>query len=363
MTYSVCLIPGDGVGQEVIPAAAEVLGATGLPIEFVWADAGWACFERTGDALPPATVEAIQACGVALFGATQSPMSKVAGYRSPILALRKTFDLYANIRPTRSLPAPDTRQGLDFVIVRENTEDLYAGLEHVVVPGVVESLKIITEKASTRIGHYAFELARREHRHRVTSVHKANIMKLSDGLFLECTRKVAKEYPDIAYDEVIVDAMSMHLVMRPETFDVLVMENLYGDIISDLASGLVGGLGLTPSGNIGEKAAVFEAVHGSAPDIAGKGIANPTAVMLSGVMMLRHLGKLDIAARLEKAIFDVIAEHQHVTRDLGGTASIDEYTDAVIAKLDESVPHHEIVPPRPKAAARHKAKLATKPEA
>ncbi len=362
MATPVTLIPGDGIGPEVTQAARRVIDAAGADIEWHVHEAGGDVVDRYGAVLPPSTIYSVERNHLALKGPIATPIGK--GFRSANVQLRQELDLYANVRPVHSIPGVVTRfDNIDLIVVRENTEGLYSGVEHVVVPGVVESLKIITEKASTRIARYAFELARREHRHRVTAVHKANIMKLSDGLFLECSRRVAKEYPDITYDEVIVDAMSMHLVMRPETFDVLVMENLYGDIISDLASGLVGGLGLTPSGNIGEKAAVFEAVHGSAPDIAGKGIANPTAVMLSGVMMLRHLGKLEIAARLEKAIFDIIFEHKHVTRDLGGTASTDEYTDAVIARLEESVLAHEIVPPQPKAAAKHKATAVAKPGA
>ncbi|GMU80045.1 MAG: hypothetical protein AMXMBFR46_28330 [Acidimicrobiia bacterium] len=235
----------------------------------------------------------------------------------------------------RTMPGVETRfKDVNLVVVRENTEGLYSGIEHIVVPGVVESLKIITEKGSTRIARYAFELARREGRKKVTAVHKANIMKLSDGLFLECARRVARDYPEVEYEEVIVDALSMRLVMDPTQFDVLVMENLYGDIISDLAAGLIGGLGLTPSGNIGERAAVFEAVHGSARDIAGKGIANPTAVTLAGVMMLRHLGELDAADRIERAIGRVLEEGEHCTRDLGGTASTREFADAVIASLN-----------------------------
>ena len=332
MPTPVTLIPGDGIGPEVTAAARRVIDAAGADIEWHVHEAGGDVIEKYGAVLPPSTIYSIERNRIALKGPIATPIGK--GFKSANVQLRQALDLYANVRPVHSLPGVNTRfENVDLVVVRENTEGLYSGVEHVVVPGVVESLKIITEKASLRIARYAFELARRQGRKRVTAVHKANIMKLSDGLFLDCSRRVARDYPDIVYDEVIVDAMTMHLVQRPETFDVLVMENLYGDIISDLASGLVGGLGLTGSGNIGEHAAVFEAVHGTAPDIAGKGVANPTAIIFSGVMMLRHMARYDVADRIERAVLDVFAEHQHITRDLRGTASTQEYVDAIIEKL------------------------------
>ncbi|MCW5852763.1 MAG: isocitrate dehydrogenase (NAD(+)) [Anaerolineae bacterium] len=335
MPTPVTLIPGDGIGPEVTEAARRVLDAAGADLEWHVHEAGGDVIEKYGLVIPPSTLYSIEKNKIALKGPIGTPIGK--GFKSANVQLRQALDLYANVRPVHSLPGVHTRfENVNLIVIRENTEGLYSGIEHVVVPGVVESLKIITEKASTRIARYAFEMARREGRKRVTAVHKANIMKLSDGLFLECCRKVSQGYPEIKYDEVIVDAMSMHLVQRPEQFDVLVMENLYGDILSDLASGLVGGLGLTGSGNIGEHAAVFEAVHGSAPDIAGKGVANPTAVMLSGVMMLRHLGKLDVADRIEQAVYAVLGAGEYRTRDLGGTASTVAYADAIIAQLEQT---------------------------
>jgi isocitrate dehydrogenase (NAD+) len=267
-----------------------------------------------------------------LKGPITTPIGK--GFTSVNVGLRKTLDLYANLRPIRALPnVPSRYPELNLVIVRENTESLYAGLEHVVVPGVVESLKIITEKASTRIARFAFEYSRREHRKKVTCGHKANIMKLSDGLFLDCFRKVATEYPEIEADDKIIDNACMQLVMRPEQFDVMLLENLYGDIVSDLCAGLIGGLGLVPGANIGEKGAVFEAVHGSAPDIAGQGIANPTALLQSGILMLRHLGEREAADKVESAMMSVFEEGKVRTRDIGGTAKTSEFADAIIAKM------------------------------
>jgi isocitrate dehydrogenase (NAD+) len=332
MPIPVTLIPGDGIGPEVTEAARRVLDQSGAELEWHIHEAGGDVLEKYNTVLPPSTIDSILRHKVALKGPIATPIGK--GFKSANVQLRQALDLYANVRPVRSLRGVHTRyENVDLVVIRENTEGLYSGIEHVVVPGVVESLKIITEKASTRIARYAFEMAKRQRRKRVTAVHKANIMKLSDGLFLDCCRKVSEEYPGITYDEVIVDALSMHLVTRPEQFDILVMENLYGDIISDLAAGLVGGLGLTPSGNIGEQAAVFEAVHGSAPDIAGKGLANPTAVIMSGVMMLRHLALLDEADRVENAVFQVLESGDRCTRDLGGTANTDEYTQAIIERM------------------------------
>jgi isocitrate dehydrogenase (NAD+) len=261
-----------------------------------------------------------------------TPIGK--GFTSVNVGLRKALDLYANVRPIKALPnVPCRYPELDLVIIRENTEDLYAGLEHVVVPGVVESIKIITEKASTRIAQYAFDFATKNKRRKVTAMHKANIMKLSDGLFLECFYNVAKNFADIPADDKIIDNACMQLVMKPEQFDVMVLENLYGDIVSDLCAGLIGGLGLAPGANIGEQGAVFEAVHGSAPDIAGQGIANPTAILMSGVLMLRHLGEMDAADRVDRALMDVFADGKVRTRDLGGTAKTDEFATAIIEKL------------------------------
>jgi isocitrate dehydrogenase (NAD+) len=270
--------------------------------------------------------------GVALKGPTGTLVG--TGLASANVALRKALDLYASVRPVRSVPGLKTRfENVDLAVMRENTEDLYAGLEHIVVPGVVESLKIITEKASTRIARYAFEYAKENGRKKVTAVHKANIMKLSDGLFLDCCRKVAREYAGISYEEVIVDNMCLQLVRNPERFDVLLMENLYGDILSDLCAGLVGGLGVVGGANFGERVAVFEAVHGTAPDIAGKGLANPTALMMSAVMMLRFLKLPEAAERFESALLRVFAEGKVRTQDLGGSASCRDFTDAVIAAL------------------------------
>jgi isocitrate dehydrogenase (NAD+) len=277
-------------------------------------------------------IASIRRNGVALKGPVATPIG--SGFESVNVRLRKSLDLYANLRPVRNLPGVHSRFGdVELVIVRENTEGLYSGLEHEVIPGVVESLKIITEKASTRIAQFAFDYAMKHGRKKVTAVHKANIMKKSDGLFLDCFRRIAATYPDIQHDEKIVDNLCMQLVMNPQQFDILLMENLYGDIVSDLAAGLVGGLGLVPSGNIGETAAMFEAVHGTAPDIAGKNVANPTALLLSAVMMLRHIRERAAADRIETALHRVLKERRTVTRDIGGTASTSEFADAVIAAL------------------------------
>jgi isocitrate dehydrogenase (NAD+) len=279
-------------------------------------------------------LESIKRNKVALKGPLTTPVG--TGFSSVNVRLRKTLDLYANLRPVRTIPGIITPFGdLDLVVVRENTEDLYSGLEHVVVPGVVESIKVITEKASTRIARFAFEYSRREGRKKVTAIHKANIMKLSDGLFLDCFRKVATEYPEIEADDKIVDNACMQLVMRPQQFDVLLLENLYGDIVSDLAAGLVGGLGIVPGANIGELGSVFEAVHGSAPDIAGMNLANPTALLQSAILMLRHLGERDAASLIERAMMYTLAEKKVRTRDLGGTAHTTEYTEVLVATMKE----------------------------
>ena len=332
MSYRVTRIHGDGIGPEVVEAAARVVEATGVSIEWEDAEGGADTFARTGKALPDATIESIQRNGVGLKGPTATPSS--GGFRSVNVELRQKLDLYANFRPAKSIPGTNQRfDDVDLLVVRENTEGLYSGLEHTVVPGVVESLRIITEKASRRVVRFAFDSARKLGRKKVTAVHKANILKLSDGLFLEVAREVADEYSDIAYDECIVDACAMKLVIDPSQFDVLVMENLFGDIVSDLCSGLVGGLGLTASGNIGTERAVFEAVHGSAPDIAGKGIANPTALIRSAALMLEYLGEVDAGRRIETAIRKVVIAGETLTGDLGGSANTQQFTDAVIQAL------------------------------
>jgi isocitrate dehydrogenase (NAD+) len=332
MTHKITLIPGDGIGPEVTEAVLRVLAATGVSIEWERFQAGVVSFERTGQALPLELIDSIRRNKVALKGPVTTPIG--TGFASVNVGLRKALDLYANLRPVQNLPGVVSRfDGVDLIIVRENTEDLYAGLEHEVVPGVVESLKIITAKASTRISEFAFAYARRHGRKTVTAIHKANIMKLSDGLFLDCAREVSRAYPDIKYDERIVDATCMQLVLRPELFDVLLLENLYGDIVSDLCAGLVGGLGVVGAANLGLEIAVFEAVHGSAPDIAGKMLANPTALLLSAVLMLRHLDEDAAADRVTQALRAVLADGRVRTRDLGGTASTLEYADAIVERL------------------------------
>jgi isocitrate dehydrogenase (NAD+) len=336
MAHTITLIPGDGIGPEVTEAVLRIIAAAGVAINWERHDAGVIAFERTGRALPLELLESIRRNKVALKGPVTTPIAE--GFTSVNVGLRKALDLYANLRPVWNLPGIASRfQHVDLVIVRENTEDLYAGLEHEVVPGVVESLKIITARASTRIGQFAFAHARRHKRKKVTAVHKANIMKLGDGLFLDSVRSVAREFPDIAYDEKIVDAACMHLVLTPEQFDVLVMPNLYGDIVSDLCAGLVGGLGVVGAANLGTEIGVFEAVHGSAPDIAGKLIANPTALLLSAVLMLRHIDESAAAARIMAALDRVLESGQVRTRDLGGTATTFEFADAVRDALDTRV--------------------------
>jgi isocitrate dehydrogenase (NAD+) len=332
MAHKITLIPGDGIGPEVTGAVVRIIEASGVEIEWESFVAGAEALSRYGDPLPEPVLDSIRRNGLALKGPLTTPVAK--GFASINVRLRKTLDLYANLRPVKTLPGVKTPFGeLDLVVVRENTEDLYSGLEHVVVPGVVESLKIITEKASTRIARFAFDYARREGRKKVTAIHKANIMKLSDGLFLECFRKVAADYPEIVADDKIVDNACMQLVMKPQQFDVLLLENLYGDIISDLAAGLVGGLGVVPGANIGELGAVFEAVHGSAPDIAGKGIANPTALLQSAILMLRFIGERRAADLVYGALERTLAAGEVRTRDLGGAASTTEYTEAIVASM------------------------------
>ena len=330
--HTITLIPGDGIGPEIVAATVRIIEATGVEIDWETQIIGAQALEKFGTTLPPAATDSIRKNKVALKGPLTTPIGK--GFTSVNVGLRKSLDLYANVRPIRSLPnIPCKYPNLDLVIVRENTEDLYAGLEHTVVPGVVESIKIITAKASIRIARYAFEFARSEGRKKVTAVHKANIMKLSDGLFLECFHNVAKDFPEIEADDKIIDNCCMQLVMNPQQFDVMVMENLYGDIVSDLCAGLIGGLGLAPGANIGEIGAVFEAVHGSAPDIAGQGVANPTAILISAILMLKHIGERDAAERTEKAMLEVFAEGTTITRDLGGTAKTADFANAIIDKL------------------------------
>jgi isocitrate dehydrogenase (NAD+) len=334
MTHQVTLIPGDGIGPEVAEATVRAVDATGVNIEWERVEAGVRALAEQGQLIPDDVFASLEATRVGLKGPTATPIG--GGHQSINVALRKKLGLYTNFRPVRMLPGLKTRfhdVPIDLAIFRENTEDLYSGLEHEVVPGVVESLKIITRHASMRIARAAFEYARREGRRKVTAIHKANIMKLSDGLFLKCCREVAAEFTDIAYNELIVDNACMQLVMRPETFDVLVLPNLYGDIISDLTAGLVGGLGIVPGANIGDHHAIFEAVHGTAPDIAGKGLANPTALMQSAVLMLGHLGERDASARLQNAIHRVYAEARNLTGDVGGKSSTAEFTGAVIGHL------------------------------
>jgi isocitrate dehydrogenase (NAD+) len=332
MTHTITLIPGDGIGPEVASNVVRIIEASGAEITWETHYAGAQALEKFGSTLPQELLESIKRNKVALKGPVTTPIGK--GFTSVNVGLRKTLDLYANLRPVRALPnVPCRYPELDLIVVRENTESLYSGIEHVVVPGVVESLKIITEKASTRIAKFAFEYARKEGRKKITAVHKANIMKLSDGLFLDCFRKVAVGYPEIEADDKIIDNACMQLVMRPEQFDIMLLENLYGDIVSDLCAGLVGGLGLVPGANIGELGAVFEAVHGSAPDIAGQGVANPTALLQSAILMLRYIGEREAATRIENAMLATFEEGKVRTRDIGGTAKTAEFADAIISKM------------------------------
>jgi isocitrate dehydrogenase (NAD+) len=333
MTRTITLIPGDGIGPEVTEAVVRIFKAAALDIEWERHDAGVTAFKRFNVSLPAELLESIARNKVALKGPVTTPIAE--GFTSVNVGLRKALDLYANLRPVQNLEGVASRfKGVDLVIVRENTEDLYSGLEHEVVPGVVESLKIITERASTRIARFAFDHAKLAGRRRITAIHKANIMKLGDGLFLQSVRAVAREYPDITYDERIVDAACMSLVMAPEKFDVLLLPNLYGDIVSDLAAGLVGGLGVVPGANIGRETAVFEAVHGSAPDIANKNMANPTALLLSGLMMLDYIGERPASQRIRAALGKVLTDGRVRTRDLGGQASTTEFTDAICREID-----------------------------
>jgi len=330
--YRVTLIPGDGIGPEVTSAAIEVIAAAGVNITWDRQLAGVAAVDAVGQPIPEELIRSIRKSRVALKGPLTTGVGR--GFRSVNVALRKVLDLFANLRPIRNLPGLKTAfEGVDLVVVRESTEDVYAGIEHQIAPGVVESIKVITAKASHRIAKFAFEYAQRENRRKIAAIHKANIMKLSDGLFLTCARAVARRYPQIRYEEMIVDNACMQLVLRPGQFDVLLLENLYGDIVSDLCAGLVGGLGVVPGANLGRRVAIFEAVHGTAPDIAGKNLANPVAAILSAALMLRHLGESDAAARIRRAVERVIGAGQCRTRDLGGSASTTEFTQAIIKAL------------------------------
>jgi isocitrate dehydrogenase (NAD+) len=338
MKHDVTLLPGEGIGPEVSAAVRRILEVSGVQIEWEVLEARAENTDTTtvkGQVLNKAAIESVRKNGVGLKGPMATAVA--GGAPSVNVALRKSLELYANLRPVKNLPGVKSRfDGVDVVIVRENTEDLYSGLEHEVIPGVVESLKIITEKASTRIAKFAFEYARKHGRKRIHAIHKANIMKMGDGLFLKSVRNVAEQYKDIEYKELIVDNACLQIVMDPGQFDILLLPNLYGDVMSDLAAGLVGGLGVVPSGNIGDNGALFEAVHGTAPDIAGKGIANPTALLMSAILMLDYLGEGQAARRIEQALWKIYQDGKHRTRDLGGSASTQEFTDAVIAALPKA---------------------------
>ncbi|HYN69716.1 MAG TPA: isocitrate/isopropylmalate dehydrogenase family protein [Candidatus Eisenbacteria bacterium] len=338
MTHRVTLIPGDGIGPELAEATRRVLDASGVAFDWEVVEAGEAVIAEYGTPLPEHVLDSIRRNRVALKGPITTPVG--AGFRSVNVTLRQTLGLYANLRPARSIKGLETRyEDVDLVIVRENTEDLYAGIEHMVGPDAAESIKIITRAASERIARFAFEYAVANGRRKVTAVHKANIMKLSDGLFLESCRHIAEGYAgQIEFEDRIVDNMCMQLVQKPDLYDVLVLPNLYGDIVSDLAAGLVGGLGVAPGANIGDAGAVFEPVHGSAPKHAGQNKANPTALILSGVLMLRHLGEQSAAERVETALREVIAEGRATTYDLGGPAGTREFADAIIDRMAQAAP-------------------------
>jgi isocitrate dehydrogenase (NAD+) len=335
MTHHITLIPGDGIGPEVTNATVRILEATGVRFEWETFMAGAEAFEKYKEYIPKDLNDSIERTRVGLKGPVTTPIG--GGFASINVELRKRFELYANFRPIRNLPHIPTRYpDVDLIIIRENTEGLYSGIEHEVVPGVVESLKIITAKASTRIARFAFDYARKNKRKKIHAIHKANIMKLSDGLFLRCSRAVAKEYPEITYGEHIVDNTCMQLVMNPYQYDMLVLENLYGDIISDLCAAFVGGLGLVPGANFGDACAIFEAVHGSAPDIAGKDLANPTALLRSALLMLRHLGEREAALRVRTALERVYRTRDRLTRDVGGKAGTSQFADAVIEEMNSA---------------------------
>ena len=335
-SHKVTLIPGDGIGPEVTNAAVRVLEATGARFEWETFEAGAEAYDKYHEYIPKELIHSIERTRVALKGPVTTPIG--GGFASINVELRKMFELYANFRPIRNLPHIPTRYpDVDLVIVRENTEGLYSGIEHEVVPGVVESLKIITEKASTRIARFAFEYARKNKRKKIHAIHKANIMKMSDGLFIRCSRNISKEYPEITYGEHIVDNTCMQLVMNPYQYDMLLMENLYGDILSDLCAAFVGGLGFVPGANFGDHCAIFEAVHGSAPDIAGKNLANPTAVLRSGLLMLRHIGEDAAALKIRNALEKVYRDRDKLTRDVGGKAGTSQFADSIIAAMESDV--------------------------
>ena len=332
MRHKVTLIAGEGIGPEVAAATQRILEASGVLIDWEVIEGRTDKSNEQGQLVNQAAVDAVRKNGVALKGPMATAIA--GGAPSVNVALRKALDLYANLRPVKNLPGvPSRYENVDLVLVRENTEDLYSGLEHEVVPGVVESLKIITERASTRIARFAFEYARKFGRKKIHAIHKANIMKLSDGLFLKSIRAVAEHHKEIEYKEMIVDNACMQMVLNPQQFDMLLLPNLYGDVMSDFCAGLVGGLGVVPSANIGDECAMFEAVHGTAPDIAGKGLANPTALLMSSILMLDYLGERSAARRIEAALEKVSREGRHLTRDLGGTTGTKEFTDAVIAAI------------------------------
>jgi NAD-dependent isocitrate dehydrogenase len=327
----IAVVPGDGIGPEITESVLKVLGAVGFEADYTYLEAGQPAMDKGLPPMPPETIEKIREIGIALKGPTTTPIGK--GHTSANVALRKALDLFANVRPAHSMPGvhgPFDDKVIDLIIVRENTESLYAGIEYQPHPDVAQAMKVITRPGCRRLCHYAFQMARRQGRKLVTAVHKANIMKLTDGMFVEEFYRASKEYPDLHADDILVDNCCMQLVSRPEKFDVLVTENLYGDIVSDLAAGLVGGLGLAPGANIGVDCAVFEAVHGSAPDIAGKGIANPTALLLSAVLMLRHIGERELADRIYQAVLTVQREGKVTTKDMGGQATTTEYTDEIV---------------------------------
>lgn len=328
----VTFIPGDGIGPEVTDAARKIIDATGANIKWEIVPVGIKAMKRYKTVLPDFVIDSIRRNKVALKGPVGTPVGE--GFRSVSVAIRKTLDLFANLRPIKSIPGIKSKyDGIDIVVVRENTEDLYSGLEHRVAPGVVETLKVITESASKRIASYAFKFAKRHRRKRITVLHKANIMKLSDGLFLDCVRGIAKKYPEIAYEEMIIDNACMQLVLNPNRFDVILTENLYGDIVSEICAGLVGGLGFAPGANIGDGCAVFEAAHGSAPDIAGKNLANPIAITLSGALLLKYLGKNKEANRIDRAIASVLSKGDELTKDMGGKTTTTQMRDAIINEL------------------------------
>src|SRR5579864_2707147 len=342
MAHRITLIPGDGIGPEVTDAAVRILEATGVKFEWERFQAGAEAFEKYKEYIPKELNDSIERTRVGLKGPVTTPIG--GGFASINVELRKRFELYANFRPIQNLPHMPTRYpDVDLIIFRENTEGLYSGIEHEVVPGVVESLKIMTEKACTRIARFAFEYARKHGRKKIHAIHKANIMKLSDGLFLRCARNVAKEYPEITYGEHIVDNTCMQLVMNPYQYDMLVMENLYGDILSDLCAAFVGGLGFVPSANLGDHCAIFEAVHGSAPDIAGKNLANPTALLRSSLLMLRHLGEYDAALKIRNALENVYRSREKLTRDVGGKAGTHEFADFIIEAMESVAGAHATV--------------------